>query len=494
MERSPFAEVRELRGELRHWRRSRANATLGQAISDAYIGIFAFLMLSSMLINALIGVSGLSDEHCTSTGCQAARGVMPWVVAGLGLVVIWSLARTFGPIQASPASASWLLDTPLDRGAVLRARVWAAFAIVAVAGAVVAGTAALLGGFGLPAAVGFATLVGAFAAAGVLLGVLGQPARANPLTAVTVVVLTAAWATLLALTLHRVPTVEAPADVPAWWWLAIVLCFGVVLVGVVSAAQLARRLRRRDLVRGGALVPGLGGALATLDLALTYDVLLAHRWRGRGTARPRRGGPSGSAALIWADLTRIRRSPVWLFLLALGVVVPYAVRTAGAERVVILAAAGTAFLALLPFLAGLRVLTRTAGVARQFPNGLGATRGAALVVPASLAGLFGLACVPAVHAGVEVLWSTAVLLGVAAGACGLAASVRWVTGRPPDYGRPLVASPAGAVPTNLYGSVLRGFDILLLTSAPFLIAPTQTGALFSLMIAFICLSYFAGRK
>jgi hypothetical protein len=72
--------------------------------------------------------------------------------------------------------------------------------------------------------------------------------------------------------------------------------------------------------------------------------------------------------------------------------------------------------------------------------------------------------------------------------------VRWVTGRPPDYTRPLVSTPAGGVPTNLYGSVVRGFDVLLLTTAPLLIFPTANGALFSLIVSFAVLSYLTGRE
>ena len=51
-----------------------------------------------------------------------------------------------------------------------------------------------------------------------------------------------------------------------------------------------------------------------------------------------------------------------------------------------------------------------------------------------------------------------------------------MTSHPPDYRLPLVTSPMGAVPTSLYFSVLRGFDVLLLGTVPLLISPTPTGA------------------
>lgn len=451
-------------------------------------------MLTSMLVNTLIGVAGLSEEHCTSQGCQDARGLLPWVVAGGTLVVLWALARTFGPVYAAPSVASWLMETPLDRGVLLRGRLRLLLVAFALAAAAVAAAAGLLAGFGASATAGFALLVAALAATGIAVAVLGQSASRNPVLVLAALALASTWGSLLALTLHRAPELTRPEAAPGWWWLLGAVLLAISAGAAMAASWLTRRLPRRDIVRGGTLVPGLGGALANLDLALTYDVLLAYRWRSRGSARSRRGGPSGPGALIWTDLIRISRSPVWLVLLASAVVVPYATQTAGAERVVLIVIAGCGFVAGLPFLSALRVLTRTAGVARQFPGSLGATRGAALAVPAALLACFGLACVPAVHRAVDVPWATAVLLGIASGLSGLAAAVRWVTGRPPDYGRPLVSSPAGAVPTNLYGSALRGFDILLLTTAPMLLAPRDGGAAVSLVITAIVLTYLANRK
>ena len=86
------------------------------------------------------------------------------------------------------------------------------------------------------------------------------------------------------------------------------------------------------------------------------------------------------------------------------------------------------------------------------------------------------------------------MVGFAVGLCALAGAVRWVTGRPPDYAKPLVSTPAGGVPTNLYGSIVRGFDILLVSTAPMLFSPTVNGAIVSLVIALGVLSYLVGRE
>ena len=76
----------------------------------------------------------------------------------------------------------------------------------------------------------------------------------------------------------------------------------------------------------------------------------------------------------------------------------------------------------------------------------------------------------------------------------MAAAVRWVTGRPPDYSRPLVSTPAGAVPTNLYGSALRGLDILVLTVAPLLAWHEQAGAEVSIGLSLLTLGVLIGRE
>ena len=234
--------------------------------------------------------------------------------------------------------------------------------------------------------------------------------------------------------------------------------------------------------------------MATLDLALVYDVLLAHRWNAHDAVRSRRGGPAGQAALVWCDFSRLRRSPQTLVLLAGAVVLPYAAEAAGSGRVLLLISAFAGFVAGLPLLTGLRVVTRTPSLVRALPFTAASARMSMLVVPATALLLFGLATFPALHVALGTSWARSVELGLTVGACALAAAVRWVTGRPPDYARPLVSTPAGGVPTNLYGSILRGFDILLVTTAPVLFSPTGGGAIVSLVLAFGVLSYLVGRE
>ncbi|MGA8248197.1 MAG: DUF6297 family protein, partial [Nocardioides sp.] len=63
----------------------------------------------------LVNLSRESDRACVSAGCQGARAMLPWLVAGGAVVVLLTLARLVGPVFVSPAVASWLLPTPVDR-------------------------------------------------------------------------------------------------------------------------------------------------------------------------------------------------------------------------------------------------------------------------------------------------------------------------------------------------------------------------------------------
>lgn len=487
------SEVRDLRGEIRHWRRGHANTKLIDVLSDAYIALFATVMFGSMATNVVLNVRRVSAALCTSTGCREARSLLPWLAGLAAVLVVLSVARLFGPVFASPAVGSWLLPTPVDRSAVLRPRLlWTVLIAVSLTALVALG-AASLGGFAMPALLAFAGSTATGAVVVVALAALSQSRGRLIAQLLTLLLGLVLWIGLLLLALTAVPLTGAP-DLALGWLV------GIGIAALVAAGLLVRsvrdigRLRRVDVARGGALAPGLSGALATLDLALVYDVLLAHRWAGRGAVRPRRGGPSGPAALVGYDLVRLTRSPQLLVVLLATAVVPYAAQTAGAGRVVLLIASLTGFLGGLRLLTAMRVVSRTPSLVRAMPFPVASTRMATLVVPAACLLVFGLASVPALHAAIGRPWSEAVLLGVAVGASSLASATRWVTGRPPDYTRPLVSTPAGGVPTNLYGSVVRGIDVLLLTTAPLLIAPTPTGTLISLALSFVVLSYLVARE
>lgn len=115
-------EAGELRADIRFWRRSRRTLSLGEALQDLYIGVFAVLMLGSMLVSVLVNLSDVGDRACVASDCAAARSLLPWLVVGTLLAVLWSLARMVGPVAVSPGVAAWLLPSLVDRGELLRGR------------------------------------------------------------------------------------------------------------------------------------------------------------------------------------------------------------------------------------------------------------------------------------------------------------------------------------------------------------------------------------
>lgn len=503
---SPRAEVRELRRDLRHWRRGRADTTLAEAVGDAYVVLFAGLVVTSMILSVLVNLRLVSDAACSAGSCRDARSLLPWLTAAAALSLALAVARLFGPVFVSPAVASWLLAAPVDRRALLLRRLLTAALGVAAAVLVVVLAAATLGGLPVPALVVLAVGAAALTLVGVGVAAVSQAAvsqaavsqgagagRGGWASATTWAAATVAWLGLLALAL-RLPVRVTWRPTPL---VAVVVGLALLALAVVALAVAARRLprlARHQVAPGGRLAPGLSGALATLDLALAYDVVHGHRWHTHLPVRSRRGGPSGPAALVWADVVRVVRTPRTVVLPLAAVVVPYAAQAAGAGRVTLLLAALALFVAGLPLLAGLRVLTRTPSLLRLLSFPASTARRAALAVPAAVLGVAGLAAAPALARDERVDPVTAALLGLAVGLAALTGAVRWVSGRPPDYSRPLVSTPAGAVPTNLYGSAGRGFDVLLLTVAPVLFAPSVDGALVSAAVSGAVLSYLLGRR
>lgn len=487
------AEVRALRGEIRHWRRGRATARFIDVLGDAYIAMFAVLMLGSMAANVVVNVRRIGNEACVSNGCAEARTMLPWLVGVAAVLVVLAMARLFGPVFVSPAVGSWLISTPVDRASLLRPRfVWTAI-ISAIAGAALAGTAAMLGGFRVASLFAFIGSAALLSLAAVAFAALSQARGGLGARILLWLLALGVWAGLFVLALREAP-IASPPELPVGWVVGLCVAVVLVLALLVLSVRGLGRLSRHHVAPGGSLAPGLSGALATLDLALVYDVLLAHRWHNHDAVRSRRGGPSGPNALVWSDLTRLRRSPQVVIVLAGAVVASYAAEAAGLGRVTVLVGALAGFLAGLPLLTAMRVVTRTPSLLRAMPFPVAATRMATLKVAAGAMTVFGLANLGAVRGAMDVPWGDAVVISIALGGSALAAATRWVTGRPPDYSKPLVSTPMGGVPTNLYSSIIRGFDVLLLTTAPLLIAPNSTGALFSLGLALAVLSYLVGRE
>lgn len=488
------AEVRELRKQVRAWRRGRANTRLVDALSDAYIAVFATLMLGSMLVNVIINVRTVTGTLCTSAACTHARELLPWVFTLSVVTACLGLSRLFGPMLVSPAVGSWLLTTPIDRAALLRPRLIGTGLVTFGVGGLLTAAGSTLAGFGVGAVAAFAVTVGAICLTTVGLACLAQ-ASSSPLARVVTWFLAAlVWIGLFLLALDAVPSGASEPQFGSAWVIALVASCVLAALAAVRALRVLHRMRRDQLTPGGSLVPGLSGALASLDFALVYDILVARHWLSRSTVRSVRGRGFGAEALVWREVIRLRRSPQTVIVLAGSLVLPYLAGTLGLGRLVVLVAASTGFFAGLGLFSALRVVSRTPSLVRCLPMEPWEVKAACAAVPALALMVWGLATTPVVHASIDLTWPAAVSVALAIGVTSAVAVTRWMTGKPPDYQLPLVTSPLGAVPTSLYVSAVRGFDVLLLGSAPLLIAPTPQGALISIALDGIVMTILLARR
>lgn len=477
-------EVRELRRQAREWRRGRADTTLMEVLSEAYIALFATCMLSAMAISAIHQTRLSISASCTTEACADARFSSAWVCITAMLAVTLAAGRAVGPVQVSPAEGSWLLATPVDRAAVLRPRLWLVAAVTSVGAAVVGSIASTLAGFAPPA---IALVAAAATASGVAAAMFAAMTQSHSGWATRLLTWGLGLATWVALVLVAASVVPAaPSSAPLTTAVGVAIA-GAIWIGalalLVAGARNLSRIHRNRLVPGGALLASLSGALAGLDLTMMYDILVAQKWLTRATVKPARGGPKGPWALVWRDVIRLRRSATWLVILAAAAVVPYLVHALDLGTLVVLAGALTLFVAGVPLCSALRTTSRNPGLVRCFPMSPVAVRAACLVVPAVASLLWSLAVLPAVHAATSATWTAAAYISVAMGASGLAAMARWLLAPPPSYAQSLVSSPAGGIPPGLAFSLLRGFDVLVLTTAPILISPTTNGATISALLS-----------
>ena len=486
------ASPRELKGMIKHWRQGRATRNLMEAFTDAYIAVIGALMVGAMVVNVVLRAQR-NVAACDAESCLSARAVLPWAAFAAAVAVALAASRLFGPVLASAAEGFWLLDAPISRARLLSVRLVGALGIALLGGAVMGAlVSALTGSAPLEVAV-WTGATGLSAAAAVAFAAAQQGAERHRLTYVTTYV----FGLLAVAALAAVVGVSA-----GWFSLGLSDTVGLELGAIVSAFALAvlvvswvvawrrlGRIRRARLTTGGALVSGISGAFFALDIGLARDIVVERRAIERGHVTPRRGRRVGLEALIWREAQRLWRFPRRLLVLIGTILVPYAAVALGMGALTSVFAALALFAAAIPLLGGLRVLTRTGGLARCLPFSLSRIKLASIAVPAALALVWAIAVVPAfLEVTAEQPGRVAgdgVTAAIATAAAGLLAAVRWTQAKAVDFGAPMVSTQAGAFPPGLIGNLFRGFDVCLLTTAPMVFGVSP---LWSLAIAGIAAS------
>jgi hypothetical protein len=470
------ASPRELKRLIKDWRSGRATRNVLQAMGDAYVAVFGAVMIGAMVVNVILKAQR-TIAQCTSASCLSARAILPWAAFAATVAIALTASRLFGPVLASAAEGFWLLDAPVSRAKLLSSRLVAAVVAALLGGALVGALVAALTGSDPAEIMVWSGATALSAAASVAFAAAQQGVERHVLTRVATYVFG----------LLGIGALFSVVGVAAGWFrlgpaenlgielgVIMIAASGLILVvSCVLAALRLGRIRRTRLVSGGALVSGISGAFFALDIGLARDIVVERRAIERGHVHPKRGKGVGLEALIWREWQRLWRFPQPMFVLAGTIVVPYAADALGMSTLTPVFAALALFGALIPLLGGLRVLTRTGGLARCLPFSLAKIKLASIAVPAILAAVWAVVTTPAylgfgdgaVHRPVP----DAALVAIATAAAGLLAAVRWTQAKGVDFGAPMVASQAGAFPPGLVTNLFRGFDVCLLTTAPLLL-------------------------
>ncbi|WP_235929640.1 DUF6297 family protein [Cellulomonas citrea] len=462
----------ELRRFTRKAARTRAGASLGSLLGDVY---YAIVVAGT---GVLLGL-GIAQQLRVALPPPPVTGdfslSVPTLVAVLLLALaggLLSLAGRLGPVGAGGAEAAWWLGLPVDRRALLRP---AALRLPVVAALVLSLLVGVLDG-GLLADDGGHLLRGALsgALAGVLLVLaaglaqtLGASRRAIAVVGDLVMLAALVAAVLLAtagLSFDRLP-------VPTW---SLVAVLAVVVAGLalLMDSRLAR-IRERGLRESGSVASQAAGALVSMDSRELGRAL------SDGSARPTRRWVSAlrtargpATALVTADLVVLRRSVrhlaqlvVTAAVVALVTVLPQLATELG----VVVAVLVGGYLAASATAEGARRAEMAPILDRLLPLGPTAVRRLRMVVPALVMLVWSLAVFTALGhwAGNLPGW---LALGIASTPAWAAAAVRAAYRPAPDWQKPLVSTPMGALPTGVASVLARGPDVVVLGMLPLWIA------------------------
>jgi len=447
---------------------TRVGAGLGALLGDLYYAVIsvAIGVLIALGVAQSLRVALPPAPPGALEGPSLAAIVVAILVGLAGALV--SLAGRLGPIGAGGAEATWWLGLPVDRRGLLRPASRRLPALGALAGAVLVGLldAGLLGASGerVVRVVLAAALV---AAALVLLAGLGQAAGAprRRLALLGDLVLVAAPVLAIVLTVAGWQVAALPA--PSW---PLVLVLAVVVVAL--AAALDRRLGAipaRTLRESGSVASQAVGAVVSLDSrelgrALTDAAMPSAR---RRTARLRTARGAASA-LVTADLVVLRRSARHLVQLVVSALVPAlacAVPQLDSPVGVLLALVGGGYVAMSATGEGARRAEMAPVLDRLLPLDARRVRRLRMVVPAAAMVLWSL-----VAFGALGWWASDVpgflVLGVVSAPVWAGAAVRASYRPAPDWGGPLVSTPAGALPSGVLAVLRRGPDVVVLGLLP----------------------------
>ncbi|UZN01859.1 DUF6297 family protein [Cellulomonas sp. S1-8] len=453
--------------------RARAGAGIGSLLTDVYTAATS-VVISVLIVLGI--VQQLGDSLPPAPPVQDAGGLsLPVLVAVVLLAATGALLSTagrLGPVGAEGAQAAWWLPLPVDRRGLLRPAAVRVPVLAALAG----GAVVVVLEAGLLARTGAdllrAGLLGAAASAVVvLLAALAQtrgvPRRRTALVGDAVLVTAPLLAAVVVLSGRTPTTLPSPS------WVAVLAAALVAAALAVVVDRHLGTLPGRTLREGGSVATQAVGAVVSLDSrelgrALTGGTAPSSR---RRTSRLRTArGPA--TALVTADLVVLRRSLRHLVqivvatgLPVLATVVPQLASTVGVLVAVLLGG----WMASSASAEGARWAEMAPVVDRLLPLDDRTVRRLRMVVPGIVMLGWSVVALAAVGrwAGSTPDW---VVLAVVTTPVWAAAAVRAAYRPAPRWDKPLVATPAGALPTGVLQVIARGPDLVAFCLLPLWIA------------------------
>ncbi|MGN9837997.1 DUF6297 family protein [Nonomuraea sp. H19] len=457
---------------------------------DRYITGFCVVMVLAVAGRPVSGVlaelAGPVDPARMSAGAA---------LVALALAGFLAAARAAGPVVLSPADASWLLLSPLNRRHLL-GRAGRTLLMVAVAAGAVLGLGALAV-LGAPDQLVW-RLLGALAlgvsasVAAMALAVLAQASQSWQ------VWLTAALVALLVLAAVAVSgqarTVLAiAASAPLQAVTAAASAAAVVAALLVRQASAALdRIPARDILTTSTRAGHAANAAVGLDPGALTWIAEDNHWRARKLASRQWPPLPAPLAPAWQDWRRLARRPGRLATLFAMAALPAVLAQAGGAPALL----GAALLA-----GGLAVAAASASGARRDRDNPALARligvghrpvlAARAVLPALLSGAW-----TAVALGALTLTGGAVRDAAAAGGAGFGAwgwlfgllaapalaagALRMARRGPIDHSLPVIDTPGGAIPTGPLIWAATGVDLALIgclpAAAAWALQPAEPGA------------------
>jgi hypothetical protein len=435
--------LRRLRGGTRSRPSGRALLMNISAWAGPAAVVFALTIGAVRLLGHLIKETGWA--------VPGAPGLLFAVAAAL--LLLGSLAqvlRSAGPVTASSAFGFWLLSAPVRRRYLLRRRYFALLAVTAVLACVAVGLVARTGSVPVLPAVAVAACAALAVVAAAVCGqaweiadhvihAVGQAMRAAGVLAFG----------SLATGVGRVGLNSVLRTPPG---VAVILLAALAVTAVACCVCGYLALDRIDVsvLRSGQGLWSAGHAAAvSMDVFMLTEFLTDRRARQVGRVRPTRLGDGFAGALARSEWTRLRRRPSLAVRAAAAAVVWWGCRPVLPGPALDAVALVTGYFLVLPVAGTLRQMTANPGLRTQFaPREHWLSR-------ASLA-----ACLLA-----SAVWTAIVAPGLGGGGVALAAAIaagltaavyRTVTRPPLDYSGPLVPTPFGDLPLDLWRQLFRG--------------------------------------